>query len=234
MREKVMSGVIVPEKDICERCRRAAHSAILAGEEPVWFRTHYYGDDGVLEDLKSRCGLQVHVLATFALGFHFACETPKGRLPSDIKRRLKKERERLKKARAELVLLSNECRPESLKLRCTREHLADGSVVIDLGSLEDPYDNIIQAIDRFLEQSAQIEIQNGHPKSVLHHTVAAFVRSLEGREFSTPKLKELCHDLFDAVRDHHVEPGKDILEPYDSIFETMQRSCLTGGVAEKK
>jgi hypothetical protein len=200
--EKAMSGLIVPEKDAHKYCLVVASLMVESQEEPAWFRKHYYAD-GELAQL-TKCGLSVKDLAIGALALNLSYQLPPMQQPKDIKRRLKAERTRLQKARRGLASLKDDFRPDGLKQksRSTIVHL-DGGVTIELEP--DPYEEILLAIDRFLQRSGLIGHQGGGRKTILYYAVALLVKKLEGwaHKPSIPELEVLCQDLFDKVREHN-------------------------------
>src|SRR5262249_38943939 len=139
-----MSGLIEPEKDIYSMCLILADRMVEADEVPSWFREHYYSD-GQLDQL-TKYGLSANLLATQALALHLSYDEPVLTQPSKIKRKLKHARANLEKARCELTFLSKETRPQALRIQASRTALPDGSVE-ELWL--DPYEDIIDAIDRF-------------------------------------------------------------------------------------
>jgi hypothetical protein len=199
--ELAMSGLIDPEKDIFNMCLVVAADRIDASEEPDWFRERYYADSE-LEQLTS-FGLSADILATLALALHLSYDEPVRCQPSKIKERLKKARAYLEKGRCELMVLQNECRPQGLETKYSWTDLPDGSKVAT--SWLDPYEDIIDAIDRFRNRSAGIGHQGGGRKGFLHLAVSKLIELLkrEGVKPSISELEVLCQDLFDKVREQH-------------------------------
>jgi hypothetical protein len=211
--EKAMIGTIVPEKDLHARCMVQASLLVETGQEPTWFREDFYGEGGVLTvPLVAKCGLSSRVLATLPLALLLSFETPRGSLASAIKGRLKVQRARLGKARRDLVLLAEESRPKGLKSSAPVNKMADGSYNIDLDRWEDPYQDIINAIDRFLELSeAGIADQGDGKKQQLYYAVERLfsLQKQSGRKLSILELEKLCQHLFDPVRERSRKRGKD-------------------------
>ena len=115
---------------------------------------------------------------------------------------MKKARGYLEKARCELTTLSNEPRPQDLKAKSSWTSLP-GFAKPELGL--DPYEDIIDAIDRFLKRSAGVGDQGDRRKSLLHLAVSKLVELLEpeGGKRTITELEVLCQDLFDRVRKQH-------------------------------
>jgi hypothetical protein len=197
-----MSGLIEPEKDFLNYCLVLATNRIETGEEPEWFRNHYYREDGELEGLRGY-RLSTKTLATLALALHLSYNEAQFANASEIKKRLKRARSYLEKARCELTTLSNEPRPKDLKIESSWTALPDGGVQPE--SWLDPYEDIIDAIDRFLNRSAGVGDQGDGRKSLLYFFVLRLVQLLQ-REGVNPPIRELetlCQDLFDRVRRQH-------------------------------
>ena len=174
--------------------------------------------DDELEPL-TRYGLSAKMLATQALALHLSYDEPVRSQPSKIKERLNKARAHLEKGRSELIFLSNEPRPQSLEIEASWTALPDGS--LKSASWQDPYEDIIDAIDRFLKQSATIGHQGGGRRGFLHFAVSKLVKLLEREGVKPPitELEVLCQDLFDEVRKRH-ENGEGPFR-YDDMLRRM-------------
>jgi hypothetical protein len=224
-----MSGLIVPEKDLHDRCCIAAISAIASRQEPPWFTDYYrrFGKDGVLENLSVRTGLNPNVLAMLALGLHFALSdnSPKGSKVADIKRKLKTQRSRLAKAREGLIALANEHRPENLKSTIPSTEHPDGSIEIDLNSLSDPYVNIINAIDCFLDKSKDLPHQGGGRSALHYYSVERLVRLVE-RDLTISELNSVCCELFHNILEKHENYWRRYARSEAPNFEDMIRRLL--------
>src|SRR5262249_5247594 len=145
---------------------------------------------------------------------HLSYDEPVRCQPSKIKARLKKVRSYLKKARCELMVLRNESRPQGLETDYSWTDLPDGSRA---ASCLDPYENIIDAIDHFLNRSGGFGRRGGGGRVFLHLPVSKFVVlwEREGVEPPISELEVLCQELFDRVREQH-EGGEGLFR-YDDM-----------------
>jgi hypothetical protein len=212
-----MSSLIEPERDIYNMCLIVADKMVEAGEGPPWFRKYYY-TDGELEPLM-KYGLSAKLLATQALALALSYNEPVLVQPSKIKKKLMKARAHLKEARRVLISLSNESRPQCLNIEVSWTHLPDGSAQAEFWL--DPYEDAIDAIDRFLERSAAVGHQGGGRRSFLRRAVSKLIQLLEreGFKLPTPELEILCQDLFDRVRQEH--EGKEGPFRYHDMLTRM-------------
>jgi hypothetical protein len=215
--EKAMSDLIEPEKDFLNYCIVLATKRIETSEEPEWFRKHYYGEYGELEGLKEY-GLSTETLATLALALHLSYDEEQFASASEIKKRLKNARSYLEKARCKLTTLWNEPRPKGLKVESSWTALPDGGVQAE--SWLDPYEDIIDAIDRFLNRSAGVGDQGDGRKSLLYFFVLKLVQLVQRKGVNPPisELQTLCQLVFDGVRQQH-EGGEQF--SYDDMLGRM-------------
>ena len=145
------------------------------------------------------------LLLIVSLALHLSLETPAAGQPKGTLRTLLNVRSYLEKARAGLMPLGHIARPTCLEAKSCEDPQPDGSVVIEVWP--DPIDEIVGAINSFLKRSAPVRVVNrsGRRRSMVAHAVEKLHWIVERHHslLAPAHRDELCHDLFDKVREHH-------------------------------
>jgi hypothetical protein len=168
---------LLPAWEFFKYCCIQAEAKIASGQEPDWFREHF--DDG--HRIEKEYGLPPRFLLMVALALDFSFEMTADSL-KHFRKKLKDERSRAKKLRVGLLELRD---------------FPDFPLI----SLNDPIDEMVQAIDTFLEQPVKI----GRKTSSVTHAVRLIDEYVEesNSSLTLPQRENLCSDLFDKVRARH-------------------------------
>jgi hypothetical protein len=209
MAKIVGDGRIVPEKDLADRCVVEASCVLDVVSDPLWHPPDWFADFYSCEFIAETANhyrLPERVIKIAPLALHLLYCTPAPLQPSKIRKVLLAERKRLEKVRSNLEQLIGAARPKSLQVGATECQLADGSVAIEFEN--DPLYDIVEAIDRFLERTSSLQAQpKGERPTVLHHLLRWLDNMVEihNPTLAQVKREELCHYLFDTVREYHCD-----------------------------
>jgi hypothetical protein len=168
---------IQPAWEYFKTCCIEAEAKIASGKEPDWFRAHF--DRG--QYIEQEYALPPRFPLTLALALDLSLEMTADSL-EDFKKKVEAERRRAKKLRVGL-----------LELRDFQNFF--------LISLNKRIDEMVQAIDTFLEQPVKI----GRKTSSVTHAVRLIDEYVEDSNpsLTLPQRGNLCSDLFDKVRARH-------------------------------
>jgi len=170
---------------------------IEANHVPDWFREHF--DRG--QYIEQRYALPPTVLLIYALAFELSFEMPTAKAVKRFKGQIKQAKGSLKRTRAALFALRNS---RLMPLRAPIVwHRETSDRVLEFEHGPDPTDEIVQAIDKYVEQLSLVKIErktSALPSAV--RKVNNFVDQ-HNPKLTMAQRKDLLHDLFDKVRERH-------------------------------
>jgi hypothetical protein len=170
-------NVIQPAWEFFKFCAICAEAKIASGEEPEWFREHFDRGQGIEQEYALPPAFPLIVALALDFSFEMTAHSLK-----HFRKKVEAERSRAKKLRAGLLELRD---------------FSDFPLI----SLNDPIDNMVLAIDTFLEQLVKF----GRKTSSVTHAVRLVDEYVEesNPSLTLPQRENLYSDLFDKVRARH-------------------------------
>jgi hypothetical protein len=225
-------GKINPERDAYFQAIILAQSLMGSKQEPVWFKEHREEIQDAAKAIGLSDRLSVYSLMVFVLAYDLAHKIPIVLQPDKICERLKRLRTRMKKDRKDLVELMRASRPSSLQ-QGGREIEPDR---IELGP--DPYEEMVEAIDRFLQRSDVVNPGRGRRRTITSvvdaHLKNYLVRHKPG--LSRGDQQDFIARLLDRVgRLHHRKSRARLADPDDvSAYKHLNPPLRSARVGTRK
>jgi len=185
-----------------------AAEQLKSGLTPEWFKNSDTRDVIARSVRSYSLPYEVVALVPLALDLLFRDDPPR-LATKEIRKKLAAERTRLEKSRQNLQILRDAPRPE-----CLRQTYSVGPIESDGGSRvyaepeEDPFDDIIGAITRFLDRSSA-PVCKPDRHSAEYHLICWLNDMVltHNPSLSNTEVEAMCDDLFNMV------PGQDSNPP---------------------